>query len=66
MPREPRSIDKEARNTSLEAALPSEDEDATADIVDWDGPNDAANPISWPSHKRWAHIIIVALLGLIP
>lgn len=47
---------------ALEAALPSDDDN----IVDWDGPNDAANPINWPSRKRWAHIILVAILGLIP
>ena len=51
---------------ALEAALPSEGEDAMANIVDWDGPNDAAAPINWSRSKRWAHIIIVAILGLVP
>lgn len=51
---------------TLEAALPGEGEDATANLVDWDGPTDAANPMNWPSRKRWAHIITVAVLGLIP
>ncbi len=60
------NIDKELQDASLEAAPPSKGEDATANIIDWDGPNDAANPINWPSSKRWAHIIIVAILGLIP
>lgn len=60
------SIAREPRDASLEAVLPSEGEDATANIVDWDGPNDAANPINWPSRKRWTHIITVAILGLIP
>lgn len=66
MPQALSSSEKEAQDTSLEAALPSEDHGATANIVDWDGPNDAANPINWPSRKRWSHIIIVAILGLIP
>lgn len=63
MSQAPGSIEKEP---SLEAALPSEGEDATANMIDWDGPDDAANPINWPSRKRWAHIITVAILGLIP
>ena len=53
-------------NDGLEAALPDKDEDPTATLVDWDGPDDAANPVNWPSHKRWTHILTVALLGLIP
>ena len=53
-------------SAALEAALPDKSEDVTANIVDWDGPNDAANPMNWPGRKRWAHIITVAILGLIP
>ena len=53
-------------NAALEVALPDKDEDASATLVDWDGPNDAANPVNWPSCKRWIHILIVAILGLIP
>ena len=53
-------------NDALEAALPSKEEDASATLVDWDGPNDAANPVNWPSRKRWTHILTVAILGLIP
>ena len=53
---------------ALEAAVPGEGEITTADpdLVDWDGPNDACNPINWLSRKRWAHVIIVATLSLIP
>jgi hypothetical protein len=50
----------------LEAALPSKGGGTIADVVYWDRPDDEANPINWPSRKRWAHIIMVALLGLIP
>ena len=53
-------------NDALEAALSDKDEDATATLVDWDGPNDAANPVNWSSRKRWTHILTVAILGLIP
>lgn len=51
---------------ALEAVLPSEGEDAMANIVDWSGPNDVTAPINWSRSKRWAHIIIVAILGLVP
>ena len=53
-------------NISLDAALPIGGEDTTANIVDWDGPSDIAARINWSRSKRWAHIIIVAVLGLVP
>lgn len=70
MSQSPNSPEKEQElelpATSLEAALPQESEDKTVNIVDWDEPIDAANPINWSSYKRWTHILIVAILGLIP
>lgn len=54
------------KEPSLKAAIPSEGEEEGALLVDWEGPDDKANPCNWPSRKRWAHIIIVAILGLIP
>jgi hypothetical protein len=50
----------------LEAGSPPTDQKIDDEIVDWDGPNDAANPMNWTKGKRWAHIIMVAILGLIP
>jgi hypothetical protein len=44
----------------LEAGSPTTDQKIYDDIVDWGGPDDAAKG------KRWAHIIMVAILGLIP
>lgn len=60
------NVKKDSADGSLEAALPGGGDGVTANIIDWNGPDDAANPINWPSHTRWAHIITVALLGLIP
>lgn len=37
-------------------------ENNEADIVDWDGPNDPANPQNWPRAKTWIHVLIVSLL----
>ncbi|KAH8204083.1 hypothetical protein TruAng_001765 [Truncatella angustata] len=34
-------------------------------IIDWNGPDDAANPQNWPSGKRWSHIVVVSLLALV-
>ncbi|ROV88552.1 hypothetical protein VMCG_10379 [Cytospora schulzeri] len=39
-------------------------EDA-ADVVDWSGPDNNANPHKWPSHKKWTHIVLVSLLALV-
>lgn len=36
-----------------------------ANVVDWGGPTDAGNPHNWSSGKRWGHVILVALLGLV-
>ncbi|PVH93336.1 MFS general substrate transporter [Periconia macrospinosa] len=35
-------------------------------IVDWDGPDDETRPCNWPRGKRWANIMVVAVLGLLP
>lgn len=60
--------EKEPGNVADEAAILSElpTNDASANIVDWDGLGDSANPVNWPVRKRWAHIITVAMLGFIP
>ena len=51
----------------LEAGDPSEKAVSEADphLVDWDGPDDAANPQNWPAGKKWLHIIIVSLFALV-
>lgn len=36
-----------------------------SNIVDWDGPEDLANPQNWGDGKRWLHISIVSLLALV-
>jgi hypothetical protein len=55
--------------TALETGMAAIDEskpvEHDANIVDWDGPGDPANPVNWPGSKRWAHVVIVSLLGLV-
>lgn len=33
-------------------------------IVDWDGPDDSANPLNWSSFKSNLHVIIVSVFTL--
>jgi hypothetical protein len=49
----------------LESGPPDDSKLADANVVDWDGTNDATNPHNWPSRKRWAHVILVAILALV-
>ncbi len=35
------------------------------DIVDWDGPNDAENPLNWPRRKRLSHVVLVSVITFI-
>ncbi|KAF2864468.1 MFS general substrate transporter [Piedraia hortae CBS 480.64] len=34
-------------------------------IVDWDGPNDPANPLNWSPKHKWAQIALLSLLTLL-
>ncbi|KAK8251252.1 major facilitator superfamily domain-containing protein [Phyllosticta capitalensis] len=48
---------------------PAAEEPYAADpnVVDWDGPNDPANPMNWPKSRKWLMISVVsALTFLIP
>jgi hypothetical protein len=52
-------------DTTHEAAGPLSRTAAEGNLVEWDGPEDARNPINWPGGKRWAHIILVAVLAFV-
>ncbi|KAF1960471.1 MFS general substrate transporter [Byssothecium circinans] len=49
-----------AEQKTESAIVPAKDED----IVDWDGPDDPANPRNWNPRKQYAHAIIVAVIAL--
>lgn len=34
-------------------------------IIDWDGPNDPANPQNWTHGRRIGHVIVVSIITLI-
>lgn len=42
-----------------------EEKHEDSNIIDWDGPQDVADPQNWPDHGKWAHIIMVSLFALV-
>ncbi|KAI0977182.1 major facilitator superfamily domain-containing protein [Xylaria arbuscula] len=53
-------------NADLERNRTSSEKSKSDDnIVDWDGPNDSANPLRWSQAKKNAHIIIVSIFALV-
>ena len=38
---------------------------ADPNIVDWDGPNDAANPQNWSKRIRIGHVALISVITLI-
>lgn len=65
MAKEDISDDVADSNVALESGGPNKSKLADPNVVDWDGPDDALNPLNWPSRKRWAHVVMVALLALV-
>ncbi|KAK7737041.1 hypothetical protein SLS53_006798 [Cytospora paraplurivora] len=47
-------------------SVPGESDKQLRDaIIDWDGPQDVANPQNWAYRKKWAHVIMVSLFALV-
>ncbi len=45
---------------------PNQDEGKeTADIVDWNGPDDPMNPQNWPQMKKLTILAVIALMAFI-
>ena len=34
-------------------------------VVEFEGPNDAANPVNWSRHRKWAIVILLSAVNLI-
>ncbi len=45
--------------------IAQEKETRDPNIVDWDGPDDPANPMNWSSRKKVAAIGIVSLITML-
>ncbi len=41
------------------------DEPVDPNVVDWEGPNDPANPLNWTTNKKWSNIGILSFLTLL-
>jgi|SRR5690242_2975449 len=47
---------------TLSSDAPVQEEARDPNVVDWDGPDDPANPLNWPAKKKWS---IIAALGAV-
>ncbi|KAK6077709.1 transporter [Seiridium cupressi] len=52
-------------NVEAGAGKPESADEADPDTVDWDGPEDAENPMSWPMSKKWLNVSILSLLTIV-
>ena len=60
------SSDGHGDNSLESGAAPAKEQvDQDPDIVDWNGPNDAANPLNWPLGKKFAALGIVSFITLL-
>ncbi|KAI2621772.1 MFS general substrate transporter [Hypoxylon sp. NC1633] len=57
-------VEKGAKQGENQEGSMDGQQDLDSNVVDWDGPNDPANPLNWPSLKRWLHITYVSLFVL--
>ncbi len=56
------SIHTDERTLSSVADTTLQEPDQDPNVVDWDGPDDPANPLNWPAKKKWS---IIAALGAV-
>ena len=49
------------RAPSSEKDPPADDAVADPNIVDWDGPDDPANPRNWSKKKKMLNVVLVSL-----
>ena len=49
----------------LEGSSQRQDEKSDSDLVDWDGPNDPANPMNWPLKTKSTNCVIIAFYTFI-
>lgn len=59
------TADASTDTVPIEAGPIEETKVADPEVVDWDGPEDPENPHNWPSRKRWAHVVVIAIICLV-
>lgn len=52
-------------NVDEDKAADSAQTPADPNVIDWDGPNDPANPINWSKSVRIGHMILISVITLI-
>lgn len=52
-------------NIDEEKAGDSAQTPADPNVIDWDGPNDPANPLNWSQSVRLGHVALISLITLI-
>ena len=50
---------------ALETSEEKEEQPHDPNIVDWEGPDDPANPQNWTAGKKWSNIAILSFLTLL-
>lgn len=60
-----KDIEKAAEGKTLEADPANNEASTDANIVWWDGEDDPANPLNWPSSKKWIHVGIISLITFV-
>ena len=61
-------MDKESNRTKRDDHEDAEDsaqQNVDPNIVDWDGPNDAANPQNWSKRVRIGHVALISVITLV-
>lgn len=54
-----------ATSSNLENGDKSAQAPADPNIVDWDGPDDPANPLNWPKSLRMGHVVLISVITLV-
>ncbi len=54
--------DVEARPEHGESTVEDEKD---PNVVDWDGPNDQANPMNWSDNQKWLNIVILSVMTMV-
>jgi hypothetical protein len=67
----PRELEAQQKIEDASAEKASCDEDslhvgtASNFVVDWDGPNDPANPMNWSKSKRISQVVLVSAITMV-
>jgi hypothetical protein len=61
----PTPLDTDIEHDSAAIRTPDEEKSNDCNVVNFEGPNDPANPINWSTRKKFLNITIVSLMTLL-